>query len=81
MYYLNFQRVEQAKRLSEDKMMEQLQWYRPKPLDVTEIMDRGTNSQEKLSQVCCWVITANLSRITLSVVNCFRSGLVRMIFY
>ena len=55
----NFQRVEQAKRLSEDKMMEQLQWYRPEPLDVLEIMERGTNSQEKISQVCyccCFVV-------------------------
>ncbi|CAB4019533.1 Serine threonine- phosphatase 1 regulatory subunit 10, partial [Paramuricea clavata] len=44
------QRVEQAKRLSEDKMMEQLPWYRPKLLDITEIMEHGANSQEKISQ-------------------------------
>ncbi len=40
-------------------MMEQLQWYRPEPLDVLEIMERGTNSQEKISQVCyccCFVV-------------------------
>jgi hypothetical protein len=51
-FHVNFQRVEQAKRLSEDKMAENLQWYRPRPLDVKEIMERGANSQEKISQVC-----------------------------
>lgn len=45
------QRVEQAKRLSDDKMLEQLQWYRPRALDVNELMERGKESQEKSSQV------------------------------
>ncbi|XP_046844298.1 serine/threonine-protein phosphatase 1 regulatory subunit 10-like isoform X2 [Xenia sp. Carnegie-2017] len=44
------QRVEQAKRLSDDKMLEQLQWYRPRALDVNELMERGKESQEKSSQ-------------------------------